>query len=126
MSHYQPKLPPLDACPVEHAVAIVGGRWKARIVHQIAQAPPSLGELGRALPRAKPQVIAAQLRALERDGVVCRLSPRGRERWGRYALTEEGARLFAALDTLAAWGREAIGGWTAPPVAARGHAVTRD
>lgn len=123
MARYRPKLPPLDPCPVEHAVAIVGGKWKARMIFEIARAPTSTGELIRALPRAKPQVVAAQLRALARDGVIRRLPPIAGERWGRFALTDEGARLCAALDGVAAWGREAIGGWTppAPPEARSGH-----
>jgi DNA-binding HxlR family transcriptional regulator len=102
---YQPKLPPLDPCPVEHVVHLIGGRWKARLLGRVREAACTVAELQRFVPRAKPQVLLRQLKVLEQDGLIERLPLGPAERWGRYALTERGATLLAAVDHVAAWGQ---------------------
>jgi len=65
---YTPKLAPLDPCPVEHVVRLIGGKWKARLLARVRERPCSVAELHRHLPRARPQVLLEQLKALEGTG----------------------------------------------------------
>jgi DNA-binding HxlR family transcriptional regulator len=118
MPHYQPKLPPLDPCPVEHVVALIGGRWKARILHRLSLGDAAANELVRHLKRARPQVVAAQLGAMERNGLVERLPLLPGRMWGVYRITSRGRSLHAALSGVADWGTVDIGGWVAPSLQA--------
>lgn len=109
-----PKLPSLDACPVEHVVDLIGGKWKPRLLYRLRLGDASLADLQRFLPGARTQVIAQQLGALEEDGIVLRLPPADCQSWGKYALTDRGKGLLAAVDVIAGWGEADIGGWSAP------------
>lgn len=103
---YARKRPPLDPCPVETVLALVAGRWKARILRVLFDGPQGFGGLRRALgPRVTQQVLAAQLRALEADGLVTR-RPRGpgAAAGSCYGLTPEAVSLLPALDAVAVWG----------------------
>lgn len=106
---YRPKLPPLDPCPVEHVVQLIGGKWKARLLERIREQPATVGDLQRFLPRIAPQVMLRQLGALERDGIIERLASTTKREWGRYRLTERGQGLLVAVDVIASWGADDLG-----------------
>jgi len=102
---YEPKRPPLDPCPVEEVLAVIGGKWKTRILYLIAMEPQSFGSLRRGLPGIKQQVLSAQLKALTSDGILNRdLTALGKRRFSRYTLTPEGLALIPLLCALADWG----------------------
>lgn len=101
---YTPKLPPLDPCPVEHVVQLVGGKWKARLLALLREEPLSVADIQRRLPRARPQVLLEQLKALERADLLQRLPPARGKTWGPYALTDRATSLLGAMDVIAAWG----------------------
>ncbi|MET0240733.1 MAG: helix-turn-helix domain-containing protein [Sphingobium sp.] len=101
---YTYKLPPLDPCPVEHVVQLIGGKWKARLLGRIRECPASVGDLQRFLPRIRPQVLLRQLKALEQDDLISRLAPASGRDWGRYTLTDRARALLAAVDAIAFWG----------------------
>ena len=119
MNRYERKLPPLDPCPVEHVVEVVGGRWKARILHWLTLGEASVADLRRHLPRARHQVLAHQLAEMERHGLVRRQPPAPGRSWGAYAITPRGLLLHGALAEVAAWGVADLGGWD-PPARDRG------
>jgi DNA-binding HxlR family transcriptional regulator len=103
--HYQRKRDPLDPCPVELVVDIVGGKWKARILLLVSLRPHSFAELRRALPKITQQVLSAQLRSLTEHGIL------QQERAGGshgprsiYSLTPLGEDLMPVLEVVAAWG----------------------
>lgn len=101
---YTPKLPPLDPCPVEHVMQLIGGKWKARLLALLREQPRPVADLQRCLPRARAQVLLQQLKALERADLVQRLPPAHGRTWGPYALTDRAASLLGAVDVIAAWG----------------------
>ena len=102
---YARKRPPLDPCPVETVLALVAGKWKARILRVLFDGPRSFGALRKALGAVTQQVLAAQLRALEEDGLVARRPVTANGVAGsRYDLTPEARSLLPALDGLAVWG----------------------
>lgn len=119
---YEYKREPLDPCPVELVLAMVAGKWKARILLLLWLEAHSFAELQKALPGVKQQVLATQLRGMMKDGIVRR--DHGADERGTYSvygLTEDGRSLMPVLETVAAWGErklEAQGqSWNRPEAA---------
>jgi DNA-binding HxlR family transcriptional regulator len=90
-------------CEIEAAFAIIGGKWKARIVWHIGEGAPRFNELRDTLENVSPRMLAKQLRELERDGLVTRtLHPEIPPRV-EYRLTDAGKALIPVLGHLSAW-----------------------
>ena len=94
-------------CPVEQALDIVGGRWKAILLfHLLTNATLRFGELRRRIPGATQRMLTLQLRELEQDGCVHRkvhseVPPRV-----EYSVTPLGQTLKAVVMALCDWGLE--------------------
>ena len=102
---YLKKLPPLEPCPFEAALAVIGGKWKARILRRLADGPRTFGELKRELNGITQQVLSAALKALEADGMLRRERAESPLPLGStFTLSADGRSLLEALDTLALWG----------------------
>jgi DNA-binding HxlR family transcriptional regulator len=107
-------------CGLEPALAVIGGKWKALILWEIATQPRRFGELRRQVPGISEKMLIQQLREMEADGFVHRevffeVPPRV-----EYSATELGASLKAALAPLCAWGEEHM-----QAITARGRLVKR-
>lgn len=106
---YQPKREPLGPCPVELVIAIVGGKWKARILESLEQKEKTFADLRRSLPGVTQQVLTAQLRGLERDRIVQReQTSNERGPCSVYSLAERGRSLLPVLHVVAAWGTDEL------------------
>ena len=91
-------------CPVEAAMDVVGGKYKALIVYELMHGTKRYNEIARAVPQATPRMLSKQLKELEEDGVINRIlypvvPPRT-----EYSLTEMGQTLVPIVDTLCKWG----------------------
>ncbi|MEH3156072.1 MAG: helix-turn-helix domain-containing protein [Gordonia paraffinivorans] len=98
----------MAVCPVEVAVAVLGGSWKLTVVKNLLDGPVRFGVLGRAVGPVNPRVLTRQLRELEHDGIVHRqvygeVPPRV-----EYSLTPLGETLRPAIAWLDAWGQEYV------------------
>ncbi|MBF6328415.1 winged helix-turn-helix transcriptional regulator [Nocardia transvalensis] len=94
----------LAVCPVEVAVAVLGGAWKLTIIKNLLDGRRRFGELGRLVGPVNPRVLTRQLRELEADGLITRtvypeVPPRV-----EYSLTELGESLAPAVAWLNRWG----------------------
>jgi DNA-binding HxlR family transcriptional regulator len=106
---YQRKLTPLDPCPVETVIAMIGGKWKARILWQLSLESHSFAELRRTLGQVKQQVLAMQLASLANDGIIdCQQTVNGNSRSSVYSLTSLGRSLMPVLDSMATWGLDQV------------------
>ena len=107
---YVPKRPALDPCPVEEVLALIGGKWKSRLLLLLAPGPQRLAALRRGLAgRVSNEVLITQLTGLAADGLVdVTIEERGATAFRWYALTPLGAGLLAALTPLADWGAERL------------------
>jgi DNA-binding HxlR family transcriptional regulator len=90
-------------CEIEAAFAIIGGKWKARIIWHIGEGTPRFNELKDTLENVSPRMLAKQLRELEHDRVVIRtmhpeIPPRV-----EYRLTAAGKALIPVLRHLSTW-----------------------
>ena len=64
-------------CPVEAAVDVFGGKWKALILWWLQQRTWRFAELRRQLPGITEKMLTQQLRELEEDGIVCDRATQG-------------------------------------------------
>jgi len=102
----EPACGPGPDCPVTRAVAVLGGKWKLHIVFQLMQGTRRFSELRRAIPDVTQQMLTAQLRELEADGLITRTVYPVVPPKVEYALTPLGAKLRALTDALEVWGRD--------------------
>jgi DNA-binding HxlR family transcriptional regulator len=97
-----PPLPP--ASPVALALAVIGGKWKPRILTTLAERTRRFRELERCLPAISRKVLVEQLRELEGDGLVGRrVFPQVPPRV-EYSLTLGGARALPVIRALEEYG----------------------
>jgi DNA-binding HxlR family transcriptional regulator len=93
-------------CPVEAAVAVIGGKWKTLILWKLRDAPLRFSELQERLPIVTPRMLTKALRELAEDGIVGRTAHAEIPPRVEYALTPLGEALTPVLDALNAWGIE--------------------
>lgn len=92
-------------CPVSVTLGVISGKWKPLILCELKNGAARYGYLQRRIPEASQKVLTAQLRQLERDGLVQRTVYTGASLRTEYALTPYGATLRPALVELARWGQ---------------------
>lgn len=94
----------LPALPVERALGVLSGRWKAVILHVLMDGPQRTCLLENRIAGISQKVLIEQLRALEEHGMVVR-QPSAEERQGiEYAITPLGESLRPVLQSLIDWG----------------------
>jgi DNA-binding HxlR family transcriptional regulator len=94
----------LPGLPVERALGILSGRWKAVILYVLADGPQRTCELEQRIAGVPQKVLIEQLRALEEHGLV-RRRPIATDTQGiEYLLTPLGESLRPVLASLMEWG----------------------
>ncbi len=94
----------LPGLPVERALAVLSGRWKAVILYVLLDGPQRTCDLEGRIVGVSQKALIEQLRALEEHGVVSR-QPHGDGKQGiEYLLTPLGASLGPILHALIDWG----------------------
>ena len=95
----------LPGLPVERALGVVSGRWKAIIIYVLLNGPKRICELENRIEGISQKVLIEQLRALEEHGLVYRQSFAQEPQRVDYGLTELGMSLKPLLSLLEEWGR---------------------
>lgn len=101
---YQPKLEKDIRCPLEYGLAVFGGKWKSRIICVLAKKNVlRYSELRKEMGNITDAVLAATLKGLIADNIVCRhfyaeIPPRV-----EYRLSEKGASVVPILQTICRW-----------------------
>ncbi|MFI6323613.1 winged helix-turn-helix transcriptional regulator [Nonomuraea sp. NPDC050556] len=93
-----------QACPIAHALDMIGERWALLVVRELRLGPRRYADLQAALPGIGPSVLTQRLRDLEEVGVLRRqtLPPPAASKI--YELTEWGAELEPVFAALRVWG----------------------
>ena len=87
----------LPGLPIERALGVVSGRWKAVIIYVLLNGPRRTCELENLIEGISQKVLIEQLRALEEHGLVYRQSFAHEPQRVDYVLTELGMKLKATL-----------------------------
>lgn len=80
-------------CEVERLLAVIEGKWKVLILRQLFEKARRHVALRKALPGISQKVLTAQLRELEKDGVIQRHDFQTKRPHVEYALTPFGQSL---------------------------------
>jgi len=94
----------LPGVPVERALGILSGRWKAIIVYTLLDGAQRTCELEKRITGISQKVLIEQLRALEEHGVVSRQPSTDALQGVEYLLTPLGESLRPILEALIDWG----------------------
>jgi DNA-binding HxlR family transcriptional regulator len=86
------------------ALSVLNGKWKLHLVFGMARGIHRFSHLLDCLPGASKKVMSESLRALERDGVVCREVFAEVPVRVEYSLTALGWTITEPLMALASWG----------------------
>lgn len=91
--------------PFEYTLGIIGGKWKMRILYQLAHCNLlRFNELKRNIPNITYKMLSAQLKELENDGIVIRKEYPQIPPKVEYYLSERGTSLMPVLNSLCDWG----------------------
>ncbi len=91
-------------CPVQAAINVLSGKWKVQAVWHLSFGPRRFAELRDLLRGVSEKVLAAQLRELEKDGVVNRMALCSSPPKVTYSLSRSGRTLIPLLEDLCDWG----------------------
>ena len=100
-------------CPVEAALEVIGGKWKAIVIHHLLETDVlRFNELKRRTGSVTQRMLTRQLRELESDGLITRTVHPVVPPHVDYALTPMGRRLGPIISALRAFGQTEVLGRT--------------
>lgn len=85
------------SCPVELALATLGGKWRVVILARLKQQACGYATLRRLVPRMSEKMLTQRLRELVDEGLVAKNAR-------VYSLTPRGESARVVLEALYAWG----------------------
>lgn len=94
----------LPACPVETTLMLIGDKWKVLILRDLLPGTKRFGELKKSIGNVSQKVLTAQLRDMEKSGLVNRQVYAEVPPKVEYSLTELGQSLKPILDSMWNWG----------------------
>lgn len=108
---HQPEPEDHDLCKrdfvlaIRDALNVVSGKWKLAIICTLLSGPKGFAEIERLLGGVTPRMLSRELRELEVNGAVARVSFTDKGNTRKYALTPSGRGLEEVVFMLADWGR---------------------
>jgi len=98
-----------NGCPVQATINVLSGKWKVQAVWHLSFGSRRFAELRDLLPGVSEKVLTAQLRELEKDGVVKRIAVQSSPPKVTYSLSRSGQTLIPLLEDLCDWGSKQFG-----------------
>ncbi len=104
----EPQLALPTQCPMTAALNAVGGKWSLICLFWLDSGTRRFNELRRLMPDISHKVLAATLRHLENEGLICRtvyaeVPPRV-----EYCISSHGESVRPIIQAVRAWGRQHI------------------
>jgi DNA-binding HxlR family transcriptional regulator len=93
-------------CPVELALDIIGGKWKALILWNLMDATRRFSELKRSIPKCTEKMLVQQLRDLEGAGLIDRRVYPEVPPKVEYSMSAYGKQLIPVLGALCEFGKD--------------------
>ena len=101
---YQPKQEKDIRCPLEYGLDIFGGKWDSRIICVLAEMQTlRYSELRKEMTNVTNAVLAAALKKLIANGIICRRSYDEIPPRVEYSLTEKGQSVVPILQSICRW-----------------------
>ncbi|WP_316819250.1 winged helix-turn-helix transcriptional regulator [Pedobacter nyackensis] len=94
----------LDGCGMANALAVVGGRWKPAILCRLVHGTMRYGELKKSIVGISERMLVAQLRELQKDGIIERVVYPEVPPRVEYHLTDFGQTMKPMLNAMSDWG----------------------
>jgi DNA-binding HxlR family transcriptional regulator len=95
----------MEACPLENAMRLLGGKWKAPILCALRQnGPTRYNELKRNIRGITNTMLAGSLKELEEAGLIQRRQFMEMPVRVEYSITDQCVALAPILAQLAQWG----------------------
>ncbi len=88
---------------------VLAGKWKVLIVWHLSFGPRRFSEIRELLPGVSEKVLTAQLRELERDGVIKRIPDGNTPPRVDYMLSDAGTELIPVMEAMCSWGSKHLG-----------------
>lgn len=98
-----------EACPVEAALGLIGGKWKAIVLYHLMSATLRFNEIRKRIPDVTQRMLTNQLRELEADGLIVRVVYAQVPPRVEYSLSARGRTLEPVLLALKVWGQQHAG-----------------
>lgn len=106
MEQTNPNCPCSTECPIEQALAMIGGKWKMRIICSLTvDGTQRYSDLKKKAAGITPAMLSSSLKELEADGLITRIQYAEVPVRVEYALTDYGKELWPILHRLAHWAR---------------------
>jgi len=100
---------PAEISKITHALGVISGKWKPTILLYLRYGGTHrFNQLRRLIPDITHKMLTAQLRELERDGLVVRKVYAQVPPKVEYSLSDQGKTLEAVLDAMHAWGEQHV------------------
>jgi DNA-binding HxlR family transcriptional regulator len=100
---------PHYGCPVQATINVLSGKWKVQAVWRLSFGSLRFAELRNLLQGVSEKVLIAQLRELQKDGIVSRREVRSSQPKVTYSLSASGQTLIPLLAGLCDWGSKQFG-----------------
>ena len=95
-----------NACPVEAALELIGGKWKGMALYHLLDGTMRFNELKRHIGGVTQRMLTKQLRELEGAGLISRRVYAEVPPKVEYCLTKKGKTLRPILLALEKWGAQ--------------------
>ncbi len=96
--------PCMEACPLNRALKLIGGKWKMQILCSLHNnGPTRYNKLKRSLDGVSNTVLAGALRELEEDGLIFRREYLEVPVRVEYEVSPRSEALIPILDALGEW-----------------------
>lgn len=95
-------------CPFATAQRLIQGKWAILILHHLSDGTKRFNELQRKMPKMTHATLSAQLKQLEREGLIIRTEYPQIPPKVEYSLSEIGEKFAPVLESIRTWGLEYI------------------
>ena len=93
-----------EFCSAAFTLSVISGRWKLTILVKLTERNLRYGELKHAIPGITERVLALQLKALEEDQLLLKISDDTSGSSPIYSLSPLGRSLEPVINSLSVWG----------------------
>ncbi len=95
-----------QTCPVTFCLSKIGGKWKPVVIYLIRKGANRFGVLQRGIEGISKQMLTAQLRELEKDGILERIVYAEVPPRVEYRITKYGESILPIIDAMSDWGNK--------------------